>query len=116
MQSPEMQEHGNFSAACGFSLWMAAVLVCAALAVPASAQTIVVIHSFLEETNPMSPFVQGLDGKFYGATQNGGVNKTCSYGCGKAFKIGTDGAWVISDNFCGLSGCSDGPNPSSGSL
>jgi uncharacterized repeat protein (TIGR03803 family) len=106
MQSQRMQEHGNFSTATGLCQLMAAILVCAALAIPASAQTFVVLHQFdgTDGTSPVGPLVQGLDGKFYGKTVSGGQNNG-----GIFFSIGRYGKVATLYNFCAETNCANSP-------
>jgi len=57
---------------------------------------------------------QATDGNFYGTTQQGGVNNTCAYGCGTAFKMTPKGAVTTLYDFCSKAGCTDGSFPISG--
>jgi uncharacterized repeat protein (TIGR03803 family) len=111
MQSQRMQEHGNFPAASGLGQLMAAVLVCAALAIPASAQTFVVLHQFdgSDGANPVGSLVQGLDGKFYGKTIDGSANDG-----GTFFNIGRYGRVTTLDSFCAETNCPNGSSPVNG--
>jgi uncharacterized repeat protein (TIGR03803 family) len=115
MQSQRMQEHGNFSTASGLCQLMAAILVCAALAIPAAAQTFVVLHKFngKDGSEPYTPLVQGFDGQFYGSTSEGGSSSGCTYleGCGTVFQIGRYGKVTTLHDFCSQADCADGAFP-----
>jgi uncharacterized repeat protein (TIGR03803 family) len=113
MQSQRMQENGNFSTASGFCQLMAAVLVYAALAIPASAQTYAVLHNFGTEGTGPNSLVQGFNGKFYGTTLDAFNNPSeCNgFGCGILFEVGRYGGFAIVHSFCALASCADGANP-----
>jgi uncharacterized repeat protein (TIGR03803 family) len=104
-------------AACGWTKIFAAFLVCAVLALPASAQTFVILHSFIGGTEgyaPDGPLVQGFDGKFYGVTGNGGTgsNSGCgTAGCGTVYGVGRYGKLTTLYSFCSQSNCPDGYGP-----
>lgn len=55
--------------------------------------------------------VQGVDGNFYGTTNEGGSGGGSS---GTAFKITPSGAHTTLYNFCALYNCADGSNPTAG--
>lgn len=104
-------------AACGWTKIFAAFLVCAVLALPASAQTFVILHSFIGGTEgyaPDGPLVQGFDGKFYGVTGNGGTgsNSGCgTAGCGTVYGVGRYGKLTTLYSFCSQRNCPDGYGP-----
>jgi uncharacterized repeat protein (TIGR03803 family) len=60
---------------------------------------------------PFGGLVQGSDGNFYGTTQAGGSNRTCSGTCGTIFQITPTGSLSTLYNFCSEAGCSDGNWP-----
>lgn len=94
----------------------AALLICAAMALPARAQTLTTIHSFnVTDGEAPNGLVQGTDGNLYGTTSAGGANLSCILGgCGTAFKITTGGAFQSIYNFCSQKNCRDGFRPGSG--
>jgi uncharacterized repeat protein (TIGR03803 family) len=101
---------------CGWARILAAFLLCAAAASAASAQTFVILHYFggPDGSHPLSPLVQGFDGKLYGTTYAGGTTfGTClnGGGCGTVFKIGRYGAFTTLYNFCSQTNCGDGAYP-----
>jgi uncharacterized repeat protein (TIGR03803 family) len=58
---------------------------------------------------PASPFVQGLDGNFYGTTASGGANDT-----GTVFAMSPAGEIVTLYSFCAQPNCADGGVPNAG--
>jgi uncharacterized repeat protein (TIGR03803 family) len=79
----------------------------AVTAVCLPAQTFTSLHSFdiKDGQYPWSPLLQGIDGNFYGTTQNGGsFTNACSGGCGTIFKITPAGALTTVHNFDGRDG------------
>jgi uncharacterized repeat protein (TIGR03803 family) len=77
--------------------------------------TLTTLHSFCNQklcadgANPEAGLVQGIDGKFYGATVIGGTSLNCGGGnCGLIFNITSEGAFAIVHSFDGT----DGSNPS----
>lgn len=95
-----------------------ALLLFVATATASFAQTFDVLVSF-DVTNGSRPYtatlVQGIDGNYYGTTQEGG-NTTCGYpGCGTIFKITADGSLSTIYAFCASDfPCPDGYAPLSG--
>jgi uncharacterized repeat protein (TIGR03803 family) len=91
----------------------AVFLLCAATAIACSAQTLTTLFSFDGSANGANPgdmiLVQGLDGDFYGTTEEGG-----SLGGGTVFKISPAGTLTTIYNFCGSSDCTDGIVPRGG--
>lgn len=83
-------------------------LICAAMVVASSAQTLTPLHSF-NGSDGMNPYrvalVQGIDGNFYGTTETGGTD---NYGV--VFKMAPDGTVTVLHQFVGT----DGEYPSSG--
>ena len=92
----------------GFQIWTrvcAALLLCVATAISAPAQTFTVLRRFSGGTggsHPTGPLLQSFDGRFYGATNNGGTGLG-----GTAFSLGTDGTLRILHSCC-APGCTDG--------
>ena len=56
--------------------------------------------------NPLAGLVQGLDGSFYGTTENGGTNNVANGGNGTIFKITTNGVLTQLVSFQGTNGAS----------
>jgi uncharacterized repeat protein (TIGR03803 family) len=83
-------------------------LFCAVALLTSPAQVLTPLHSF-NGTDGMGPYrmavVQGIDGNFYGTTENGGVD---NYGV--VFKLAPDGTLTVLHEFVGT----DGEYPSSG--
>jgi uncharacterized repeat protein (TIGR03803 family) len=69
--------------------------------------TLTALHSFagypIEGANPMAGLVQATDGNFYGTTEAGGANNSCSIGgvtgCGTVFKITPSGTLTTLHSF-----------------
>ncbi len=62
--------------------------------------------------NPSDALILGVDGDYYGTTQEGGAHRdSCSFGCGTVFKITPDGIVTTLYSFCALQGCPDGYQP-----
>ena len=61
--------------------------------------------------SPAGPLVEGTDGNFYGATNEGGAN-----GGGTIFEMTSAGALTTLYNFCSLVDCADGAFPTAGLL
>jgi uncharacterized repeat protein (TIGR03803 family) len=77
-------------------------------AIASNAQTFTTLVNF-DNTNgalPVAPPVQGLDGKFYGTTSDGGANAL-----GTVFKITSTGQLTTLYSFCAQTNCTDGANP-----
>ena len=89
----------------------AVLLLCAASAIAAPAQTFKTLISF-DYTDGAIPFglVQGTDGNFYGATDKGGngANNNCNVSCGSIFKITPGGTLTTVHAFDGTDG--NGPS------
>jgi uncharacterized repeat protein (TIGR03803 family) len=74
------------------------------------------LHSFdsADGASPVGSLVQGTDGNFYGTTEAGGANSSCSTqgvaGCGTVFKISSGGTFTTLHSFDG----SDGSDPVGG--
>jgi uncharacterized repeat protein (TIGR03803 family) len=81
-----------------FVLW-------AATAVALPAQTFKTLHNFKDTDGlyPWASLVQGIDGNFYGTTQNGG-NTACASGCGTVFQITPGGKLTDILSFDGTNG------------
>ncbi len=98
--------------------FVSAWVLCATTAVAASAQTFEELVSF-DITNGSLPevetLVQGVDGNYYGTTEEGG-STTCSYlGCGIIFKITPGGTLSTVYSFCAQGWpCTDGYLPYAG--
>lgn len=93
------------------SVWIKAcllALICAAAALPSSAQTFKPLFSF-DGTNgavPLGPLTQGLDGNFYGTTPDFGAHNA-----GTVFRITPNGTLATIYNFCAQTNCTDGSAP-----
>jgi uncharacterized repeat protein (TIGR03803 family) len=85
--------------------------LCAATAIPLSAQTFTTLHIFdsADGADPEAALVQARDGNFYGTTANGGANLY-----GTVFEITPSGTLSTIYSFCPNSGCTDGENPYGG--
>lgn len=96
--------------ACGtFLLW-------ATMAVASPAQTFTTLADFngIDGSGPeLGSLVQGTDGNFYGTTL-GGVNTSCTLGCGTIFKVTPGGTLTSLYSFCAQTNCADGFWPISG--
>jgi len=82
-------------------------LLLAATAVSLPAQTFTSLHNFdiRHGQYPWAPLIQGIDGNFYGTTENGGAfTLACSRGCGTIFKITRTGTLTTVHNFDGWDG------------
>jgi uncharacterized repeat protein (TIGR03803 family) len=70
------------------------------------------LHSFCsltncnDGTNPHYPPIQASNGNFYGTTLEGG-----STGSGVVYELTPSGTYTVIHNFCSLSGCTDGSEP-----
>jgi uncharacterized repeat protein (TIGR03803 family) len=84
----------NLTAGCEWKKLVGVVLLCAACAIAASAQTFVVLHDFTTTDfatgngEPANSLVEGFDGKFYGLTGE------------SFFKIGRYGEYTTPHIFC----------------
>ena len=83
-------------------------VLCAAMAISLSAQTLTTLESFsgLNGNNPYGGLVEGSDGSLYGTTIDGGL-----YGGGTVFRIAPSGGMTSLYNFCSLANCADGQYP-----
>jgi uncharacterized repeat protein (TIGR03803 family) len=70
-----------------------------------------VLHAFAgsDGANPMAGLIADKAGNFYGTTETGGLNRQ-----GTVFELTPDGSLNVLYNFCALSGCSDGEQPTAG--
>jgi uncharacterized repeat protein (TIGR03803 family) len=87
------------------------LVLCAATAIVAPAQTFTTLVNFgsgNSGTNPYASLVQGTDGSLYGTTLRGGT-----FGWGTVFKVTPSGVKSIY-NFCTQSNCADGAAPIGG--
>ena len=116
MRTDNLAERGHKWSRGGFGASRSACcffLFCALTAITTPAQTFTILVNF-DNTNgarPTAPPVQGLDGKFYGTTTDGGTNAL-----GTVFKITSAGQLTTLYNFCSLDKCGDGAGPSAGLL
>lgn len=92
---------------CAVSLFCAA----AAIASPGQIYNVLVNFDGANGAGPDAPMtlVQGLDGKLYGTTDQGGVDYY-----GTVFKVTTDGTLTPLHSFCSEPGCADGSGPYAG--
>jgi uncharacterized repeat protein (TIGR03803 family) len=75
-------------------------LLSIAAAIPSRAQTFTTLLTFdvSDGALPMGTLVQGLDGNFYGTTEQGGRH-LCDGGCGTVFKIAPEGTLTTLHEF-----------------
>jgi len=81
----------------------------------ALAQTFTTLVTF-DGTNGFTPstsLVQGIDGNYYGTTEEGGTG-SCKIGCGTIFRITSTGSLSTLYNFCESPNCLDGSYPIAG--
>ena len=85
----------------GWKTTWASLFLCAAIAVPASAQKVTTLVDFeaADGGSPQAPLVQGRDGNFYG--EAGGGDGSCH--CGTLFKLTPTGSLTVIHNFTGQS-------------
>jgi uncharacterized repeat protein (TIGR03803 family) len=107
---------GGTSRLSGWKRVYALSMLCAVTAIASPAQTFTTLLSFDggngSNPQPYGSLVQGLDGKFYGITQDGGTS-----GYGTVFKITRSGALTTLHSFCAnLGNCADGAYPVAGLL
>jgi uncharacterized repeat protein (TIGR03803 family) len=81
-------------------------LLCAAISIAASAQSLTTLVNFNNHEKPDSTFIRGKDGNIYGTTSGGGT-----HGGGTVFKRTAAGQVVTVYNFCSQEGCIDGGAP-----
>jgi uncharacterized repeat protein (TIGR03803 family) len=88
-------------------------VLCIAAAIASHAQTFTTLHSFdgTDGSSPTAALVQGTDGNFYGTTEFGGANATCSPDngdttCGTIFQITPAGTLTTLHSFNGTDGAS----------
>ena len=95
----------NFSAG---KMTAVAILLCAATAIAAPAQTFNTLVNFdgTNGGNSTASLVQGPDGSLYGTSTSGGT-----YGGGTVFKLTQAGVLTTLYNFCSESECADGRYP-----
>lgn len=104
----------------GWRCACAAMLLVAAITIPATAQTLTTLVLFTGKDGamPTGPLVQGIDGQFYGVTYGGGTGANCNNsigaGCGTVYKVSTTGQLTSLYNFCSQANCSDGQYPDAG--
>jgi uncharacterized repeat protein (TIGR03803 family) len=89
------------------------LLVALCTAIPASAQTFSVLHSFGSQNgdsvNPSANLAQGQDGALYGTSNSGGA-----HGMGTVFKVSPKGKVFVIYSFCSKAKCADGASPNGG--
>ncbi|HMF91884.1 MAG TPA: choice-of-anchor tandem repeat GloVer-containing protein [Candidatus Angelobacter sp.] len=78
------------------------------------------LYSFCAQANcadrsrPVGALVQGVDGKLYGVTENGG-DTFCASGCGTMFQVTLSGQFKLVFSFCAKTDCvKEGRNPEAG--
>jgi len=88
-----------------------ALLLCAGLGIPSSAQSFSVFVTFdgTHGGGPQSPVIQGSDGSFYGTTFSGGANRF-----GTVYQVTPQGGLTVLHNFCSQNNCADGSFPVGG--
>jgi uncharacterized repeat protein (TIGR03803 family) len=79
------------------------------------------LYNFCAQTNctdgsrPVGTLVQGLNGKLYGLTENGGTSGFCQQGCGTMFQVTLSGQFTSVFSFCAKTDCvKEGRNPEAG--
>lgn len=84
------------------------VLLCAVVAVAASAQSFKVLVTFdgLNGEDPFASLTEGHDGSLYGTTVYGGTVNS-----GTVFKISPQGVYTVLYSFCAQANCTDGAYP-----
>jgi uncharacterized protein (TIGR03437 family) len=84
----------------------AAILICAATAIPSRAQSLTTLVTFNGTNGAVAEsLVLGTDGNFYGTTsQGGGVSCPLSVGCGTVFKMTPGGTLTTLYSFDGTDG------------
>lgn len=91
--------------------------LCAATAIPSSAQTFTTRVHFNGTNGGQSDssVVQGRDGNFYGTTSAGGATSGAfcpgDGGCGTVFRMTAAGKVTTLYNFCAQTNCTDGADP-----
>ncbi len=92
----------------GWKMAGTVLVICAATAIAASAQTFNTLVDFdgTDGGSPTASLVQGHDGSLYGASTSAGA-----YGGGTVFKITPEGTLTTLYNFCAESDCADGAYP-----
>lgn len=97
------------------------VLLCAAAAISAPAQTLNSLVSFdnYDGALPYAGVAQGLDGNYYGTTYAGGDTgyqggDDCNSRCGVVYKINAAGTLTDVYKFCSQAACADGYGPNGG--
>jgi len=84
--------------------------------------TYTIVHSFSGSGPngwaPNSPLAQDNSGNYYGTTEYGGSNNSCTHGCGTIFEISGSYPYALTTlyNFCSDTACADGANPDGGGL
>lgn len=99
-----MRKVGWYKKACGL------LLLGAAAASAAQAQTLITLHSFdvTDGANPYAGLTQGTNGSLYGTAYAGGADSA-----GTVFKITPAGVLTTLHDFCSQGGCLDGYLPHS---
>jgi len=105
MQIGNLNRHLRRFAVCSGTRILPALLLYAAMAIAVSAQSFLVISR--PDVDAHSPLVEGIDGKLYGATEDGGFDY------GTVFKIGVFSAFTTLHEFCedGSNTCPGGSVP-----
>jgi uncharacterized repeat protein (TIGR03803 family) len=91
---------------------IAVLLLWPVTGIVSSAQTFVTLFTFdgTDGSLPVGILTQGIDGNFYGVTEDGGTG----LGEGTAFKVTPTGGFTTLYDFCGKAMCVDGNEPSWG--
>ena len=115
--SPQVQKLNFLGSVNAVAVTLAIAFAFCVTATPAArAQTFKVIHNFAlggaDGSLPAAGLTSDAAGNFYGTTEGGGTNHSCSpYGCGTVYKLKHSGSgWVLNTLYSFAAG-NDGANP-----